>query len=111
MWTEIIMGEFCDLSGQEGGGRSGGGAGPSRHGVGRADCSQMAVRVKPEERQVLPGRGGHKQAGWVGRLPSYLKPEVLGLMRAIRCKCQKLLKTAWGKTSAIPVFISAGEQE
>lgn len=24
MWTEIIMGEFCDLSGQEGGGRSGG---------------------------------------------------------------------------------------
>lgn len=110
MWTEIIMGKFCDLDGQEGGDRSGG-AGPSRHGVGRAECSQMAVRVEPEERQVLPGRGGHKQAGWVGRLPSFLKPEAPGLMWAIRCKCQELLKTAWGETSAIPVFISAVEQE
>lgn len=39
MWIEGIMGKFCDLGGDS--------------------------RVWPE-RWVLQGRGGHKQAGWVG---------------------------------------------
>lgn len=60
----------------------------------------MATGVKPEERRGLPGRGGQKQVGWVDRLQSDLKPEALGLMWAIMYKCQELLKTAWGKTSA-----------
>lgn len=39
MWTESIMGKFCDLGRES--------------------------REWPGEKQVLQGRGGHKQAEWV----------------------------------------------
>lgn len=71
----------------------------------------MAVGVKLENRPGLPGRGRDTQAVWLGILQSDLKAEVLDLMGAMRYKWQELLKTAWGKTSANPVFISAGEEE